>query len=341
MNSRREHCRQWQVEGARATKNVEEESHLLIRKTLRVPLRPSREDAETFPKNKNKNKPTPTNAMKLKNCILAALCAVAALSQTSRAALQAALPEFKSKQALQAQAASRQVNKEEASGNVFYTGKPFEAEREGYLFKYRSYDSELNRWTSVDPSGFPDGANNQCYCSVPTNSFDIGGTFDWRQFDISKFDSQGLEQLGHWLEGSGTTVSTTDGAWGDYMKANISLHGQILGHLYQDLDSRSGSGSLDITFHAEMEQNNYYSGYGQLHGTDSTVGDFHIGGNVNITQNGGVKMGDYSVTLTWNDIINPNLTYQMDEWLSDAAHWLFSPADYTVQYSWNDHFLLE
>jgi len=113
--------------------------------------------------------------MKLKHFILPVLCAVAALSQTSRAALQAALPEFKSKQALQAQAASRQVNNEEASGSIFYTGKPFEAGRDGYLFKYRSYNSELNRWSSIDPSGFPDGANNQAYAPSPVWQFDPNG----------------------------------------------------------------------------------------------------------------------------------------------------------------------
>ena len=47
----------------------------------------------------------------------------------------------------------------------FYTGKPYDADTETYTFKYRNYDPELNRWTTADPSGFPDGANNQVYCS--------------------------------------------------------------------------------------------------------------------------------------------------------------------------------
>jgi RHS repeat-associated protein len=116
----------------------------------------------------------PTNTMKLKTCILAALCAGAALSQTSRAALQALLPEFKSKQALQT--TSREVNKEETLENVFYTGKPFEANRDGYLFMYRSYNAELNRWSSVDPSGFPDGANVYIYVNnAMLNAFDPNG----------------------------------------------------------------------------------------------------------------------------------------------------------------------
>jgi hypothetical protein len=33
----------------------------------------------------------------------------------------------------------------------------------------------MNRWTTVDPSGFPDGANNRVYAAVPTSQFDPNG----------------------------------------------------------------------------------------------------------------------------------------------------------------------
>jgi len=112
--------------------------------------------------------------MKLKNCILVALCIVATSSQASHAALQSVLPEFKSKQALQAHAASRQVNKEPL-GNVFYTGKPYDNTDSSYLFKGRTYNSTLSRWTSTDPSGFPDGANNSIYAPNPLTQLDPNG----------------------------------------------------------------------------------------------------------------------------------------------------------------------
>ena len=54
----------------------------------------------------------------------------------------------------------------------FYTGKPYDADTETYTFKYRNYDPELNRWTTADPSGFPDGANNQVYAPNPFSEFD-------------------------------------------------------------------------------------------------------------------------------------------------------------------------
>ena len=66
----------------------------------------------------------------------------------------------------------------------FYTGKPYDADSESYTFKYRNYDPELNRWTTADPSGFPDGANNYSYVSnTPTDAFDPNGltTIYWQE----------------------------------------------------------------------------------------------------------------------------------------------------------------
>lgn len=57
----------------------------------------------------------------------------------------------------------------------FYTGKPYDADTESYTFRYRNYDPELNRWTTADPSGFPDGVNNQLYAPNPFSEFDFQG----------------------------------------------------------------------------------------------------------------------------------------------------------------------
>lgn len=58
----------------------------------------------------------------------------------------------------------------------FYTGKPYDADSESYTFRYRNYDPELNRWTTVDPSGFPDGANSLIYINnSPLHCFDFEG----------------------------------------------------------------------------------------------------------------------------------------------------------------------
>ena len=60
---------------------------------------------------------------------------------------------------------------------IRYTGKPYNKELGTYVFSARSYDPQTNRWTTSDPSGFPDGANNYLYVNnVPENGVDSEGT---------------------------------------------------------------------------------------------------------------------------------------------------------------------
>lgn len=64
-----------------------------------------------------------------------------------------------------------------SNSEVFYTGKLLDADSGTYAFMYRNYDPELGRWTSSDPSGFPDGANGQYYAPVPTSMVDWQGLY--------------------------------------------------------------------------------------------------------------------------------------------------------------------
>jgi RHS repeat-associated protein len=60
--------------------------------------------------------------------------------------------------------------------SYFYTGKPYDADLGGYTYNYRNYDPGSARWTTADPSGFPDGANNRSYVSNnPICLFDATG----------------------------------------------------------------------------------------------------------------------------------------------------------------------
>ena len=74
------------------------------------------------------------------------------------------------------------VKKEESIPGVapqpasfFYTGKPYDADLGAYTFNFRNYDPAVARWTTVDPSGFPDGVNNRIYAPVPTGQLDPNG----------------------------------------------------------------------------------------------------------------------------------------------------------------------
>ncbi len=83
------------------------------------------------------------------------------------AAFQAPLPEFKNEKQLaewRAEKALESASQNYASAqSAFYTGKPYLESSGGYAFKYRSFDPATARWTSEDPSGFPDGPNNTIY----------------------------------------------------------------------------------------------------------------------------------------------------------------------------------
>lgn len=151
------------------------------------------------------------------NIILAAALAVALhVPVASANFLPAPLPKFRTKEGFAHQrgadpalqgartAAAKEVG-------VFFTGKPFDSGQKGYLFKYRSYDPEINRWTTVDPSGFPDGANDKFYAPVPTSAIDPFGLSSWR-FDLPTTfygvgnSNQGIVNVG----GHGDATLTVD-----------------------------------------------------------------------------------------------------------------------------------
>jgi len=79
----------------------------------------------------------------------------------------------------------------------FYTGKPYDSDTGSYTFKYRNYDPELNRWTTMDPSGFPDGANSSAYIPIPTNEF------DWQGLEVGTISANFTQPTG----GSPTGIS--------------------------------------------------------------------------------------------------------------------------------------
>jgi RHS repeat-associated protein len=102
------------------------------------------------------------------------------MTSTAFAGFQAPLPEFKNEKQL---AEWRAERASEATGQgyateeaAFYTGKPYLASSGSYAFRYRSYSPKMARWTSEDPSGFPDGANNFLYVGNSSlNAFDPTG----------------------------------------------------------------------------------------------------------------------------------------------------------------------
>ncbi len=80
----------------------------------------------------------------------------------------------------------------------FFTGKPYVKEL-GAVFLFRNYRSDLGKWQTADPLGYPDGWNNFAYCNNHfTSSIDgiglaersltlgkITYTWDWQTAAIS------------------------------------------------------------------------------------------------------------------------------------------------------------
>ncbi len=58
---------------------------------------------------------------------------------------------------------------------IRYTGKPYSRALGAYVFNARAYDAATSRWTTPDPSGFPDGVNNRVYAATPTFQMDADG----------------------------------------------------------------------------------------------------------------------------------------------------------------------
>ena len=71
---------------------------------------------------------------------------------------------------------NQRTNFGSGSESGFFTGKPHIAGL-GYAFLFRNYRSELGKWQTADPLGYPDGWNNLAYCNNGvTNSIDwLGG----------------------------------------------------------------------------------------------------------------------------------------------------------------------
>jgi RHS repeat-associated protein len=62
-----------------------------------------------------------------------------------------------------------------------FTGKPYDGDLGAHVFPFRNYRSDSGRWTSADPSGFPDGVNGHYYASGLLNEVDPLGLWTVQQ----------------------------------------------------------------------------------------------------------------------------------------------------------------
>jgi RHS repeat-associated protein len=257
--------------------------------------------------------------MKQIHLVLCTASFVTLPSQLCSAALQAPLPEFQSPQQLESrkhaiQEANASMN---GSNETFYTGKPFDTQRQGYVFEFRSYSPELSRWTSTDPSGFPDGANNQLYVSTPTEGVDRTGLSDTLLSDYHTPETGAtganfsITTESYSITHSGKISSTFQVQW----TAPKNIDGWVVQHVHLDwnitsdtdssvsLDPDNLSGKATDYWEAWDWQSNRW-------GSDGNVDSFSTGAPID-------SNGNFSVTATVDFYQNGKVTADdPNNWLS-------------------------
>jgi hypothetical protein len=148
---------------------------------------------------------------------------------------------------------------------------------------------------------------------------DEGDSATYIQGRLTDTDPEGRVLLYRWRNPYDTpAVFYRDGSpWSDYLKGNEMLSRELRGVMNNVAVEavRSGGAPYDMRGNMSIE-NGYGTGYEQLHGTEATVGDFHIEGKPTVLPlpGGGHKVV-LETTYTWNDVIDPNASY-LSDWVA-------------------------
>ena len=161
----------------------------------------------------------------------------------------------------------------------FYTGKPYDKDLGAYTFNYRNYDPSTARWTSADPSGFPDGANNRIYAPVPTVQLDPNG--------LAKMTS--YQGTLNWYDGKPRPETFTE-TFSDYY-SDVKYQPTDFDGFLTQFSSASNGTTIDIV-------KNYNRGDAYAIGR----GNLELSGSVSVYPSG-TKLFDGYITLQ-DDVFN-------------------------------------
>jgi len=142
-------------------------------------------------------------------------------------------------------------------------------------------------------------------------------------------DEEGYQIFDRWFTGKG---DWPDAPFGDYLMKSRDLQVRVGEEIKIYLDDLFNSAKCCKDYKGvisvELSDNGYKTGYELLHGTNKKAGDFQIEGKICKRDEG--FYGKFS--YTWNDIIDPNGSYFLDNILSVGAK-IFSlgrAKDYTT-----------
>ena len=219
-----------------------------------------------------------------------------------------------------------------------YRGYVYDEETGWYYLQSRYYDPTTCRFISADVllstgQGIL-GHNAFAYClNNPICFIDNGG--NWPSYWSLKSDWAGRKILWHYLFGKGEDfIKEYDDSWTNYMNDNAMLTEKIEDIIYGEASSlESGqTKTISITTSMVIQNGEDIIGYQYLHGTDASVGGFQIEGTVTCNKDGGL---DYVLTCTWNDMINPEYSYESDTAKAAFAELIANPKDYYIRIKWN------
>ncbi len=155
--------------------------------------------------------------MKTMKHIIATLLGMALLGATAAHAAPSAAPEMNGKLRVTTLAPE----------NIRYTGKPYSKALGAYVFNAREDDPQMSRWTTADPSGFPDGANNKKYAPVPTTSVDTNGLWTIKLCAASSGSSSWSDSSGQLSATAQLTSETPAGMTSDVITVDATASAHV------------------------------------------------------------------------------------------------------------------
>jgi hypothetical protein len=145
----------------------------------------------------------------------------------------------------------------------------------------------------------------------------VGNFWTYLQSQLTNTDPQGRVMLYRWTEPYGEpAVFFRDGSeMSNYLKDDALLRGKLDTHLRDLAAAAVASNGAKYDLRTNMTiADGWGTGHETLHGTEATVGDFHIEGTPTVRPlPGGGHEVVLDTTFTWNDIIDPNPKYFEDQ----------------------------
>jgi hypothetical protein len=180
-------------------------------------------------------------------------------------------------------------------------------------------------------------------------------TRDAQPGDVSSWfqsDWAGRAILSRYLTGEGDWDIREDPAWSEYMRSHASLRHKLEQHARYLIANTAALGSdegvvnVNEAFAVNLENGEGIVGYQYLHGTNADAGGFTIYGWARMvpgpsspsdTATSGARRVHYYLTYTWNDIIDPNLTYSTDAFKAGVAYFISAgtAASYRIAIEWH------